>query len=589
MLTQSYWKSVRIVALALGTLCSCVQLASSRSTELSDSGPQLWYMNHSYLVNDQALTESKKRVDQAAELGYNGVMFWDSGFNFMSDKFWPPKNEERLGELIRYAAQKGMRTMATPAPYGYSNEALSANPNWAESTRVSGALFQVDPSDKILVLKDSFLGLKNPGFEQGKSAWFQMNDPGTGISSNAHSGGSAAVVVNAPANARFSQRFPLKQWRQYHLRLWVKTQDFSGDAMVEVLDSQNYELGRVSQALHVNGTHDWTQVDLAFDSQDSSEGALLFGVWGGNKGTIWFDDVAIEETSLVYVTRRPGTPLKVYDPSHPETEFREGIDYNNISDPRMSEQAPFHDSFHISPTVTLPAQTHLKPGQIVAIDYYAAFPLPDTLGISMCMTEPAAWEWVVKNAQAVKKQMAPNTGILLGYDEIRQMNSCGSCRAKKMDAGALLAWSITRVLQLQESLGPAAQLYIYNDMIDPYHNAHRHYYYVEGDLAGGWNAVPANVIVINWNLDHLRQSLAWFAGRDSRWPVRHHQLIAGFYDNPSGDAAAKQELESAAGIPGILGLMYLSWSDNYSQLKAFADSARANWPAYEAGVVSNVN
>jgi hypothetical protein len=229
----------------------------------------------------------------------------------------------------------------------------------------------------------------------------------------------------------------------------------------------------------------------------------------------------------------------------------------------------------------------LKPGQIVAMDYYAAFLLPDTMGISMCLTEPAAFKWVAQNARAVKKQMAPTTGVLLGYDEIRQMNTCASCRARNMDAGPLLAWSIKQLIQVHRSLTPEAQLYIYSDMIDPYHNAHKDYYSVHGDLSGGWNAVASNIVILNWNLDNLRKSLSWFAGIDPRWPVSHQQLIAGYYDNPSGAAAAKQELEQAAGIPGILGLMYLSWSDNYSQLKSFADSARANWPAYQASLRSH--
>lgn len=31
----------------------------------------------------------------------------------------------------------------------------------------------------------------------------------------------------------------------------------------------------------------------------------------------------------------------------------------------------------------------------------------------------------------------------------------------------------------------------------------------------------------------------------------------------------------------------MSWVDNYSQLKQFADAARANWPAYQASLSAN--
>lgn len=59
-----------------------------------DSGPQLWYQHHSYVVSDDALEASKKLVDHAVELKYNGVMFWDSGFNFISDDGAAAANEE---------------------------------------------------------------------------------------------------------------------------------------------------------------------------------------------------------------------------------------------------------------------------------------------------------------------------------------------------------------------------------------------------------------------------------------------------------------------------------------------------------------
>ena len=151
-----------VAAVSLILLCGNTLTRAERPKVESLPGElQLWFMNHSYLTSEDALVASKKRIDEAAAYGYNGVILWDSGFNFMSDDFWPWENEARLGELMHYAAKKGMRTMATPVPYGNSNEALSANPNWAESMRVQGALFQVDLSGKQLVLKDSFPGLKN--------------------------------------------------------------------------------------------------------------------------------------------------------------------------------------------------------------------------------------------------------------------------------------------------------------------------------------------------------------------------------------------------------------------------------------------
>src|SRR5579863_3364869 len=98
--------------------------------------PQLWYWHHSYITSDQAVASSEALIDQAVADGYTGVAFWDSSFSFMSDSFWSADNLARMKTVLNYAASKGLRVLATPEPFGFSNDALQANPNWAEAQRV---------------------------------------------------------------------------------------------------------------------------------------------------------------------------------------------------------------------------------------------------------------------------------------------------------------------------------------------------------------------------------------------------------------------------------------------------------------------
>jgi len=81
-------------------------------------------------------------------------------------------------------------------------------------------------------------------------------------------------------------------------------------------------------------------------------------------------------------------------------------------------------------------------------------------------------------------------------------------------------------------------------------------------------------------LQHLKESLEWFSGTDPRQPVPHRQIIAGFYDASDGATAAREELANAAGIPGVVGLMYTTYADNYTQLESFAAAAKAGWSGY---------
>lgn len=570
-------------------LLLCLRASAEKPREL-----RLWYWQHSYLSTDDALRSTELLVDRARQAGYTGVIFWDSGFSFLSDSFWPKENVLRLQSALSYAAGKHLDVVVTAAPFGFSNDALQANPNWAESQRVIGSRFRVNAFRTTLIPFNSLPPLVNSGFEQGKSGWFGLRDAGTGIDlQTAHSGKASGFVRYAAGNGRFRQMVKLTPWRQYHFRVFYKTRAFQGLSQVEILDASGLQkfhptLPLLNATFKADETADWRQLDYSFDSRDASAAYVYFGVWGGSLGTIWFDDATLEETALVYITRRPGTPIRVYDPSHPAIVFKEGVDYNPITDARMtSTRTPFTDSYHPPTPVTLPPGTHFKSGQTVAIDSYSVFPIPGLNDVGMCLTAPGVLSWQKRNAEVIQSILPQGAGVLMQYDEMRQMNSCGSCRAKQMTAGQLLAWSVQQSTVLYHSLLPKAPLYAWNDMFDPYHNAVKHYYNVEGSLSGSWTGLSSAVTVMNWNLSHLRASLLWFSGQNFRQPTPHRQIIAGYYDSGDGAAAAQTELEQARGVRGIEGLMYTTWRSDYSQLEPFANTARKNWSAYEASVPSD--
>jgi hypothetical protein len=542
-------------------------------------GQQLWYWHHSLLKNTQAVQSSKALIDQAFSYGYTGVAFWDVSSEYIGTPNWDPSFPQYLQQAMNYAVSKGMKVIGTVAPFGYSNDILMYNPSWAEAQRVVGTQFQVNSTGMQLQLINSFPDLFNSGFESGNMGWFDLNDPGVGRDTTvAHTGISSAVIRNAPANGRIRQLFNVKPWRQYHLRLWYKSSSFQGYAQFAIFDPSNDSITRLTDQIRVGRTQDWTAVDYAFNSQGSTQLWIYLGVYGGNSGTLWLDDIQIDETALVYVTRDASrTPLQVYDPNNSSTVYQEGTDYNSISDPRMTSIPVLFDTYHTPPTVTLPRTTRLKAGQTVAIDFHAAFAVPGQKSMNMCVSSTNVSNYLDQNAQAVANVMPGGGGLLLEYDEIRQFNSCALCRAKNMSAAQLLGWHVGQSLQRYNSVMPNSLLYVWSDMFDPYHNGHDHYFYVEGDFSGDSAALPANVTVMNWNLGNLSQSLAWFSGTNPNQPIAHQQIIAGYYDSGNGTASAQAEVAAAKGIPGVVGLMYTTWNDDYSQLKNFARAAKAAW------------
>lgn len=560
-------------------LLSVVFLRFNPSFDQPPPEPQLWYMQPNDASNEKSVQTSKAEIDRAVAAGYKGMLLWDGNFDSLDDPNGSYEVQERLKSVIKYAASKNLKILATAAPYSFA-----LRPEWAEAERVIGSQFKVDRANRRLIPINSFPGLENSGFESGRSGWFDLGDEGLGLDSSVVlSGHYSGVISNSKGNARFHQKLILKPWREYHLKLSFKAQDFHGFAQVEVLD-RKLDASRFAATLNVDGTHEWTTVDYGFNSRDSTEAHLYFGVWGGNSGSVWFDDVQLEETALVYLLRTPRTPLRVYDPAHPQEAYAERSQLDEVVDPVMLDKHPFWSTYHSPPTIRLPIWTHLSDGQVIAMDYYAVFPIPANNGVSMCLTDEGVFKWLKEDAIAIGHVLPPGAGIMMQYDEIRQMNSCGRCRAKHLDAGELLAWNVGRAIQIFQSNIPEAPLYTWSDMFDPYHNAVKNYYYVEGDLAGAWKGLPPTVTIFNWNLDHLSESLSWFSGSDFRQRIPHDQIIAGYYDHGDGASDATEELRQAAGIPGVKGLMYTTWGNNFAELESFARGAKAAWPQYRASL-----
>src|SRR5882672_6818091 len=127
-----------IKGLIIGVFC----ILASRTTHSQTPPPELWYWHHSYLTSPSALQSSTALIDQAYAAGYTGIAFWDVSFEFLSSPTWPASSTSYLRQAMNYAISKGMKVMATGAPYGWSNDVLQTNPNWAEGQDISGTRFQ---------------------------------------------------------------------------------------------------------------------------------------------------------------------------------------------------------------------------------------------------------------------------------------------------------------------------------------------------------------------------------------------------------------------------------------------------------------
>jgi hypothetical protein len=540
---------------------------SDTDTDTAPSEPELWmYVRHNLQVDDN-VTEVKALIDRGAAAGYHGVVIADFKLNLLHTGNLADWYDDNLAEVLAHAEANGMEVVPAIFPFGYSEGILYEHPDWAEGMPVEGATFRVQP-DGTLALEPSYSGPANGGFEDHDGdtfvGWSWQDDPGVRTFADTavtHSGGVSARIDPGSGNARIVQGVVLEPWRQYHLSYWIRTDGFSGGYVQVVVLDASTGAPRNHDSVAVETTQGWTRYDVAFDSMDSTSVNLYAGVWGGfSSGSFWIDDVSLEETALVNLIRRDGAPLVVRDDAG--NALTEGADFDPIADPAILTG---FDDWHEPPVVT----SSLPAGDLVTIDHYVVAPVYG-FQVGACLTEPGIQDWMRENMAAVAAAFPDSTGIFLGYDEMRHMNTCDSCRAEGLEAGELLAWHVGEAAAIVEVEKPGAQLYFWSDMFDPHHNAHDDYYMVEGDLAGSWDGLPEDAIVMNWNLGS-HDSLAFLAGEG------HAQIIAGYYDSGDGAASANAELDAISGVPDVRGMMYTTWTEDWSQLEAYAEAARSRW------------
>jgi hypothetical protein len=157
--------------------------------------------------------------------------------------------------------------------------------------------------------------------------------------------------------------------------------------------------------------------------------------------------------------------------------------------------------------------------------------------------------------------------VFLMHDEIRVLGQDATCRAGGRTSAQILAAN----LRACRGFAGDAQVYVWNDMFDPNHNAVDAYDLARGSLAGSWDGLDRDVTVVNWNAAMPGASLRFFAGRGNP------QVWAGYYDQPL--AAMRRILPLLDRTPHVNAIMYTTWQDRFDDLEAFARLCRGDAPA----------
>ncbi|HEY3964270.1 MAG TPA: hypothetical protein VGM05_06910 [Planctomycetaceae bacterium] len=532
------------------------------------------YLQTNLQVRENA-DKAAEILKRAAQAGYNGVVLADYKLNVL-DRV-PNQYFVNARQFKKIADDLKLEVIPTVAPIGYSDGLLAHDPNLAEGIPVRSAPFVVTAGVATL---DSELKESLPGgtFEEHRNhvvrGWdFQdAADRASFVDTLVKHGGASSLRWEDPGrnakegggNARVVRQIAVAPWRQYHASVWIRTAGYEAADSVRLFGMGGG--GRVlsHSNLGVKRDQDWTQHHVIFNSLDNQEIRIYCGTWGGRGGTLWMDDLVLEETAFVNLLRRSGCPFEVTGSDG--TAYQEGRDYAPVRDSRLGNVpwAGNFDVWHEPPRLSIPAGSTIRDGARLKVGFSHTVTVHDNQ-VTCCLAHPQVFETVEMQVREVEKLFSPRT-YFLSHDEIRMANWCGSCRREGQTAGQLLAENAKGVIAAVRRVNPNAHLCIWSDMFDPHHNAHDGFYLVNGDLAGSWLGLPRDMTIVNWNHDQATKSLPFFAERGQQ------QVLAGYYDGDPQSIA--NWLKTGANMPGINGAMYTTWKNDFQHLEAFA---RAAW------------
>ena len=522
---------------------------------------ELWvYAPVNLLVAEEADRLAELMRD-AAGLGYTHVLVTDSKFCRLRDqdeRYF--RNVERIRQL---AMELNLKLVPAVFPVGYSNDLLSQNPNLAEGLPVRDALFEVRGGRAALV-PDPEVSL--PSLQDSK-AWDFVDE---GLRPE---GRGLRVTEPKGENYRVMKTVRVSPFRHYHISVRIRTMDFRGQPQISVLEPGT---GRrlTHTNLKVGRTSDWTDCHITFNSLGNEQVSVYVGAWGPTGGSMWLEDVRLEECGLLNVLRRNGTPLVVRRAEDPGEALEEGRDYERVSDPRLGvvPYAGEYDVWHESPDIVMRGEW--GDGTRLRVSWYHPHVIYDGQ-VCGCVTEPEFRDLLKQQADGVES-IFPGTDRMMMHDEWRVLGWDESFRRTGQTPGQVVAENVRFCARYLKTLQPARRVLVWSDMFDPHHNAVDNYYLVNGDLSGAWEGLSRDVLVMNWNFGVREESLKFFADRG------HQQILAGYYDTDAGQIGRWLETVRRLKVSGVRGAMYTTWRQNYAELREFADVVRANEPAAES-------
>lgn len=540
-------------------------LVTGTSLHAADSASGLsdrWFYASFGLRSDADADELIGIIRDAASVDLNG-MLWACGMDYCQT--WSETSKSRFHRIKAAADEAGIEIIPIIWSVGYGTM-LGKNPNLVEGLPIKD-LQVIARNGKVELSSTSEVPqITNGGFEEFDGKRFAgygfHDDPGTISFCDTevkHGGNSSIRLENFTANqyghGRVFQRLKVTPHRNYQIKLWFKSKDLTKRGVFRIqLFGKNGSLASAAPSIPEDGNQDWKQATLSFTTDEESELLFYVGIWDGEDGTLWIDDMTIESKDLTPPLQRPGTPITVKNAKTGQI-YEQGRDFI----PEKFSFGIFRSGIQKSP-ILLPEGSRIAEGTDLTMTFYV--PALTLQGqTSSCMSEPELYQQFEESAAEIMKLLAPKKWFL-SMDEIRAANTCKACEDRNLPLSQILGDCLTRQYQIIQKAQPGAQVYVWSDMLDPNHNCHADYMLCRGDYSGVWDFIPKELIISCWYHEKREASMAFFAGHGFRTQA------AAYYDADTLDSS-RDWLELCKKTENCTGIIFTTWRHRYELLKDF--------------------
>ena len=535
----------------------------------AETYPYRFVFVSNFLRSDGDVEQLRTMMQRSADAGYSGIVLRSNldRIGYQDEVFL-----QRLEAVRQMRDDIGIEVVPLVFSSGHGNVLLHNDRNLAAAVPVQDQRYVA--RDGVLELAPDFtVSIENPGFEQREA------DRAPGVRFQDRPGESTIVDNTVARTGRGSLRFEnfdgaqrrfaramydvaVQPRRTYRFRLWVKTDGIQARTFQLQVRAAGGERVLNTFVPNVAATADWQQVEVGFNTLDHDHVLLYAGVWAGDSGRFWIDDVSVVEEGPINILRRDGAPVTVRGADG--REYVEGKDYARVIDKKLN-----YGFDHVAPAIEVPAGSAIVDGAEVFVSYYQGVGIRHSQ-MAVCFSEQRVYELQAEVVDLLEKHLRPKH-YFISADEIRQGGWCQACEERGIPTGQIIGEGVRSQVGIIRERNPDAEVFVWGDMFDPSSNAHDNFFLTKGDLAGSWESLPLDAIMVVWVPNNKEASLRHFEQNGFR-------TMASTFGDRGGIDELLQWTGELAKCDKACGLMYTTWRDNYSNVESFGEHINADNP-----------